>query len=124
MARLALDKQAKKIIILDIKKLSSVSDYLLICSADSDRQVQAIADNIEEGLGKKKEKPLGIEGKSEGRWALLDFNDVVAHIFHEPVRDFYDLEGLWAEATGIEVQEEPERKAVSEKAKAKSRKKE
>lgn len=93
--------------ILNIKKLSSVSDYLLVCSAGSERQVQAIADAMEEGLRKDGERPLGREGVTEGRWALIDFNDVVAHIFLEPVRVFYDLEGLWAEATVTEVKDKP-----------------
>lgn len=107
--------------ILNIKKLSSVSDYLLVCSAGSERQVHAIADAIEDGLRNDGERPLGREGVTEGRWALLDFNDVVAHIFLEPVRVFYDLEGLWAEATVTEVKDKPRlktRKAATPKATA------
>lgn len=79
----------------------------MICSADSERQVQAIAYAVEDGLKKKGERPLGIEGVQEGRWALMDFNDVIAHIFLEPVRGFYDLEGLWAEAPLTEVKDKP-----------------
>lgn len=108
---MALEKQAEKVVILNIKKLSSVSDYLLVCSAGSERQVQAIADAIEDGLRKDGERPLGREGVTEGRWALIDFNDVVAHIFLEPVRVFYDLEGLWAEAPVTEVKDKPRAKA-------------
>ncbi|MDO8425897.1 MAG: ribosome silencing factor [Deltaproteobacteria bacterium] len=118
IARLALEKQAEKVIILNIKKLSSVSDYLLICSADSDRQVQAISDAIEEGLRKQGMRALGSEGRAEGRWALMDYNDVVAHIFLEPVRVFYNLEGLWAEAPATEVKD----KAKPVKAKAPAKK--
>ncbi len=102
---MALEKQADKVIILNVKKLSSVSDYLLICSAQSDRQVEAIAGAIVDGLGEKGERALGVEGVNEGRWALVDFNDVVAHVFLEPVRVFYDLEGLWAEAPILEFKE-------------------
>lgn len=106
IAKLALDKKADKVVILNIKKLSAVADYLLICSADSERQVQAIADSIEDGLRKKGERPLGVEGVTEGRWALIDYVDVVVHIFLDPVRSFYDLEGLWAEAPVTEVKEQ------------------
>lgn len=104
---MALEKKADKVVILNIKKLSSVSDYLLICSAESERQVQAIADAVEEALRKKGEKALGMEGVTEGRWALIDYVDVVVHIFLEPVRSFYDLEGLWAEAPSTEVKDKP-----------------
>ncbi len=92
-------------VILCIKKISSVSDYVLICSADSERQVQAIARNVSDGLKKKKERPFGVEGVEEGRWALMDYSDVVVHIFLEPVRAFYDLEGLWADAPKTEFKE-------------------
>ncbi len=105
MAGLALDKKADNAVIINIKKLSTVSDYLFVCSAGSERQVQAIAENIVHGLGKKGIKPLGTEGVKEGKWALLDFNDVVAHIFLEPIRIYYNIEGLWAEAPCLAVKE-------------------
>lgn len=89
---------------------------MLICSADSERQVQAIAGAIEEGLRKQGLRALGSEGRTEGRWALMDYNDVVAHIFLEPVRVFYNLEGLWAEATATEVKDRA--KPASKKPKA------
>ncbi|MBI5587875.1 MAG: ribosome silencing factor [Deltaproteobacteria bacterium] len=108
----ALEKQARKVVIVNIQKLSAVSDYLLICGADSERQVQAISYAIEDGLKKKGERALGVEGVTEGRWALMDYNDVVVHIFLEPVRTFYDLEGLWAEAPMTEVKDKV-KKAVS-----------
>lgn len=69
--------------------------------------MQAIAYSIEDGLRKKGERPLGMEGVTEGRWALIDYVDVVVHIFLEPVRSFYDLEGLWAEAPVTEVKDKP-----------------
>ncbi len=103
-AELALDKKAEGVIILNIGKLSSIADYLLICSAVSDRQVQAIADSIEEGLKKKKVRPLSTEGIREGHWALIDYGDVIAHIFLEPIREFYNLEGLWPEAPRLEIE--------------------
>ena len=120
MARLALEKQADKVLVINIKKLSSVADYLLVCGADSERQVHAIARNIEDGMRSSKVKPLGVEGAERGRWALLDYADVVVHIFHEPVRAYYDLEGLWAEAPVTEVKDKPKTKAtVKDKVKVK-----
>jgi len=102
-ARALLDRKAIDLVILEVKDLSSFTDYFLICSGNSDRQVQAIASHIEEKLGKEGIHPLGIEGKREGRWTLLDYGDVVVHIFFQPVREFYDLERLWSEATRVEL---------------------
>lgn len=102
---------AEKVLIINIRKLSSVTDYLLICSADSERQVQAIARAIEDGLRQKKIRPFGVEGVESGRWALLDYVDVVTHVFLEPVRSYYDIEGLWAEAPVTEVKEKARPKA-------------
>ncbi|MBI5344137.1 MAG: ribosome silencing factor [Deltaproteobacteria bacterium] len=107
IAGFAIGKHAKDVVILNVKKLSTVADYLVICSADSERQVAAIADAIEDGMRKKNARPMGVEGAKAGRWALMDFNDVVAHIFHEPVRRFYDLDGLWADAPRIEAEDRP-----------------
>ncbi len=86
-----------------IKKISSVSDYILICGAGSERQVHAIAMNIMDGLREKGVRPLGTEGIETGKWALLDYGDIVVHIFIEPLRSFYDLEGLWADAEVVEL---------------------
>lgn len=107
IAKLALEKMAEKVVILNIAKLSSIADYLLICSAQSERQVHAIAAAVEDGLKKKGVRPIGTEGAREGRWALVDYGDVIAHVFFEPVREFYDLEGLWAEAPLTEVKDKP-----------------
>lgn len=85
--------------------MSSIADYLLICSGASDKQVQAIANSIEDGLKKNGTRPLSTEGIRDGRWALIDYGDVIAHIFLEPVREFYNLEGLWSEAPRIEVED-------------------
>lgn len=73
--------------------------------------MQAIVRNIHDEMARKGIKPLGVEGAEEGRWALMDYNEVVAHIFLEPVRRFYDLEGLWADAVRVEL-EEPLKKSV------------
>jgi len=102
-ARAALDHKAIDLVILSIQGLSSFTDYFVIASGSSDRQVQAIASHIEETLAGFGVFPLGIEGKREGRWILLDYGEVVVHIFYHPVREFYDLERLWADAQKIEL---------------------
>jgi ribosome-associated protein len=102
-ARALSDRKASDLVILEVKDLSSFTDYFLICSGNSDRQVQALASHLEEKLGQQGIHPLGSEGKREGRWVLLDYGDVVVHIFYQPVRDFYDLERLWSEAPRVEL---------------------
>jgi ribosome-associated protein len=102
-AQAALDHKAIDLAILEVKKLSSFADYFVISSGSSDRQVQAIASHIEEKLGKQGLHPLGIEGKREGRWVLLDYGDVIIHIFYHPIREFYDLERLWSDAPKVEL---------------------
>lgn len=101
---------------MNIGKLSSIADYLLICSGASDRQVQAIANSVEEGLKKNKARPLSTEGIREGHWALIDYGDVIAHIFLEPVREFYNLEGLWPEAPKTEIDGMEDMKTFKHKA--------
>ena len=101
----ALEKKALNPVLLELKGKTSFTDYFLLCSGKSDRQVQAIAQGIEEALKKKGVRPLGQEGMTEGRWILMDFADVIVHIFLEPVRNFYDLEGLWIDAPRIDLQE-------------------
>ena len=100
-ARAALDHKAINLVILEVRNISSFTDYFLICSGSSDRQVQAIASHIEEELAKKGISLIGQEGKTEGRWVLLDCGDVVIHVFYQPTREFYDLERLWADAPRI-----------------------
>jgi ribosome-associated protein len=99
----AVEKKAQDPVLLELKGISSITDYFLLCSGRSDRQVQAIAQGIEEALKKKGIRPLGQEGIEGGRWVLLDYVDVVVHIFLDPVRKFYDLEGLWMDAQRIEL---------------------
>ena len=100
----AIEKKAFDLVLLQMKSVTSFTDYFLVCSGKSDRQVQAIAQAIEEGLKKEGIRPLGQEGNAEGRWILMDYEDVVVHIFLEPVRAFYDLEGLWIDAPRIELE--------------------
>ena len=99
----AIEKKAQAPVLLELKGISSFTDYFLLCSGKSDRQVQAIAQAIEEALKKRGIRPLGQEGTLQGKWILMDFEDVVVHIFLEPVRKFYDLEGLWMDAPRIDL---------------------
>ena len=105
-ALLALDKKAFDVSILEITALSSIADYLVLVSGRTDKQVQAIADSVRQGL-KKFGKALDIEGTTEGKWAVIDYGDVIVHIFQEELRRYYDLDGLWSKAPLIEVPEEP-----------------
>lgn len=100
----ALEKKAQDPVILEMKGITSFTDYFFLCSGKSDRQVQAIAQGIEETLKKKGIRLLGQEGTAEGKWILMDYADVIVHIFLEPVRKFYDLEGLWIDAPRIDPQ--------------------
>jgi ribosome-associated protein len=99
----ALEKKAENPILLELKGIGSFTDYFLLCSGKSDRQVQAIAQAIEEELKRKEIRPLGQEGVREGKWILMDYEDVVVHIFLDPVRQFYDLEGLWIDAPRVNL---------------------
>ena len=99
----ALDKKAERPVLLDVRTLSSFADHFLICSGRSDRQVRAIADAIVESLKRSGHPPLGVEGHAEGRWILIDCADVIVHVFHEPVREFYNLERLWHNAPRIDL---------------------
>ena len=101
----ATSKKALDIVLLDLRGLSNITDYFLIISGNSDRHVQGIAEAILENMEKEGHRPLGIEGLSQGRWVLLDYDDVVIHIFYEPVRRYYDLEGLWADAPRLVLDE-------------------
>ena len=97
----ASEKKTLNLIVLDVRDLTSIADVFIICSGRSNRQVNAIADSIVAKLKKHKIKPLSVEGTGEGHWVLLDYGHVVIHVFYEPVREFFDLEGLWADAKRI-----------------------
>jgi ribosome-associated protein len=103
--RSALDKKAYDLVVLDTAALTSIADYFIICSGRSDTQVQAIADAVREHLGSVGVKPLAVEGYERGQWVLLDFGDIVVHVFYVPVRSFYDLERLWTRAPRAELPE-------------------
>ncbi len=93
-----MGKKALDIIVLDVSGLTSLADSFIICSGRSNRQVTAIADYIRTDLKKQGVAPLSVEGLQEGHWVLMDYGDIVIHVFYDDVRRFYDLEGLWSDA--------------------------
>ncbi|MFI5323796.1 MAG: ribosome silencing factor [Thermodesulfobacteriota bacterium] len=103
MALAAWYKKAENPVLLEVKSTSDVTDYFLICSANSTRGVKTIVDNIEKTLEEAGEKIIGIEGYSEGNWVLIDSADVIAHVFYEPYRKFYDIESLWIDAPRVKI---------------------
>jgi len=96
IAAFALLKKAQNVVLLDLRKLTTMSDFFVICSADSDTHVRAIADAIRDGAQGAGEKVWHDEGQGQSTWVLLDFVDVVVHVFHKETRSFYNLEKLWA----------------------------
>jgi ribosome-associated protein len=102
----SLEKKAKDLVILKVKEISAFADYFIICNGTSDRQVRAIAAAIQENLKLAGILPLGVEGEAAGQWILMDYDDVIIHIFLETVRSFYDLERLWSEAPRMAVPDE------------------
>lgn len=99
----ALDKKALEPVLLDVDKLCSYTEYILVVSGRSDRQVDAIADAVSARLKQHGRRALGVEGVRSGQWALLDFGEVVVHVFHHPTRLRYDLESLWVDAPRIKL---------------------
>ena len=104
----ALEKKGLEPVLLDVGALASYTDHILIVSGRSDRQVMAIADGILEALSAKGKKPIGKEGGKGGQWTLLDFGDLIVHVFYHPVREFYDLESFWVDAPRVKLDLPPE----------------
>lgn len=104
-ARVALDAKAEDLVILDVKGISSFTDYFVIMSGRSTRHVQGLAETIEHEMRSKRINASHAEGIQEGMWVLLDFDDVVVHIFYHEQRSFYDLEGLWHDAKPVAIDE-------------------
>lgn len=104
IAEAGLDKKALNVEIIDVRGKVDYADFVVVMSGRSDRQVNALARNIQEQV-KKKEKVecLGVEGLPQGHWVLMDFGDVIVHIFHEDTRGYYDLESLWIDAARVSV---------------------
>ena len=95
------EKKAEEIVILDLRDLSSVTDTMIVASGHSDRHVQAVGEFLSQEMKKHGFVPLGSEGLQGGRWALLDYGEVVVHIFYDEIRRHYDLEGVWRDAPVI-----------------------
>jgi ribosome-associated protein len=104
-ARAATDKKATDLVVLDLREIASFTEYFLICTGASTRQVQAISNSVEEALLKNAKRPLHIEGYSSAEWILLDYGDLIVHVFSQTSRRFYDLERLWRDAPRVEVKE-------------------
>lgn len=114
IAELALTKKAEDVVLMNLRGLSSVTDFFVVCSADSDIQVRAIAAAVEDGMKLKGERPYQVE-RGSANWVVVDYVDVVLHVFHKNTRPFYNLEKLWGDAVITEVKDTP---PVPEKAHA------
>ena len=120
VARLALSKKAGDIVVMDLRGLTTMTDYFVVCSADSDVQIRAIAAAVDEGMQKKGAEAWHKESGSSN-WVLLDFVDVVVHIFHRSTRTFYNLEKLWGDAKIRRVSDTPARRTPARTAARKPR---
>lgn len=94
------DVKGEEIVCLDIRKMTDISDYMVVASGNSNRQVKALVNNVLEQARKTGIKPIGVEGHAEGEWVLIDLADVIVHVMLPKVRDFYDLESLWSMSPG------------------------
>jgi len=99
----ALEKKAYDLVVLQVGHLSSIADYFIIATGRSDVQVQAIARGIAERMKREGEHPIAIEGLTHGHWVVLDYTDIVIHVFFEPVREFYRLERNWTDARTVDL---------------------
>ena len=97
------DKKASDVVILDITKIASFANYFLLCTGDSSRQMQAIADEVEKRLREAGIRPSHVEGYQNSEWILMDYADLVVHIFSKNARSYYDLERLWRDGKKVEV---------------------
>lgn len=95
------DLKAHNVVMLDVRKLTGVTDYMIIASGTSNRHVKALADSVDEALREAGRKPIGIEGTEDAEWVLVDFGDVLVHVMLQKTRDFYDLEHLWGDASSV-----------------------
>jgi len=104
--RAASDKKATNIVILDLREIASFTDYFILCTGRATRQVQAIADEIQDQLRNEKCRTSHIEGYQKAEWILMDYGDFVVHIFGQEAREFYNLERLWRDAKRTEIKDE------------------
>ncbi len=106
-AEAALERKARDVVALDLRGISTATDYFVVATGNSDIQVKAIADRVMERLRELGEKPTHVEGMETGRWVLLDYIDLVVHVMHPQARDFYQLEALWGDAATVEFADAP-----------------
>lgn len=106
-AHAAADKKADDVRVLDLREITLIADYFVIASGHNPQQVQAIADHVRERLADAGSRPLGVEGYAAARWILLDYGDVVVHVFHADERVYYDLETVWGDAAEVELEPAP-----------------
>lgn len=104
--RFAEEKKAKDVIILELKGLSDLADFFVVTSGTSERHVKTVAESVELGMKKEGTRPYSVEGYEQGRWVIVDYGDVVVHVFLEELRELYDLENLWIEAKRYRTDEE------------------
>jgi ribosome-associated protein len=109
--RAALEKKGDDVVLLDLRGVSGYADFLVVVSGNNERQLDAIADGVEKSLKENGHRLVGAEGGKGSRWNLLDFGDVVVHVFHEDERHHYDLEGLWADAPRTRFTDAPRTEA-------------
>ena len=100
-AEIADEKKAQDIVVLDISKLTFIADYFVICTGINERQLQTIADEIKAKLKKRSIQNIGTEGYNEAKWILMDYSDVIVHLFSREMRSFYELELLWGDAPKV-----------------------
>jgi len=101
--RAVLARKTQDVVALNVQDLTSIADVFIICSGGSSRQVSALAEYIEMDLKKQQIRPLSVEGRKEGQWVILDYGHIIIHVFHGPIRELYDLEGLWIDAERLNV---------------------
>ena len=105
-AEAALEKKALDVTVLDLSGLTVIADYFVICSGESTTQVKAVAEFIEQEFAEKRIRPLGVEGAAHSHWILLDYGDVIIHVFEKETRAYYNLEKLWMDAKVVEIDED------------------
>ncbi|MBU0674995.1 MAG: ribosome silencing factor [Proteobacteria bacterium] len=107
ICRVALEKKAEDLVVLDVRTISDFADYFVIASGTSTRHVQGMAQAIDQEIGSKRMKSSSTEGYTDGQWILLDYSEVVVHLFYHETRTFYDLEGLWHDAPRLDPENLP-----------------
>ena len=109
IAKFMLEKKATNIKIFDVRKITSVTDFFIVCDAASDPQVKAIQNHVSRSLKKRELRPSNIEGQDQLEWVLMDYFDFIIHIFSEDKREFYDIDRLWADAKITLIEDDNEK---------------